>query len=557
MRLKRLLLSIVFLLIFAFVLSACATTAETTEEPTTPPEVMEEPTTPPEVMEEPTTPPEVMEEPTEEPMEEVGGPKRGGVLKHALPAINTFDPAFLGTVQDDQIARYWHDQLVWVDGNLQVDWDRSLATGATPNDDGTVWTFDLRQGVTFHDGRPFTAEDIVFTFDRLRDPEIGAATVGLYENILAIEAVDDHTVQFTLAKPNPDFLTYDLNDYHAHIMDMNTEDYETEWNGTGPFIVESYIPEDRVVMTRNPNYWRMGEDGDALPYLDGLEFIFLSEASAQFEALRGGQVDWINYMSPEFIQPAMDDQSLEVFGKITNFHYVIHMRSDQPPADNVLVRQAIKYATDREGILQLAGLGFGVAGNDSPIGPAFGDFFLDEMPPRDVEKAKDLLAQAGYEDGLEIELTVQDAQIARSIATVWVEQLAEAGITVNIQVVPIGVYYGDGLWLESPFAITDWGPRSSPQPYLALAYVCDAIWNESHFCDEELDALATQAASEMDLDTRTGLFQEISRIFIERGPVIVPYFGQVSLGYRNDVMPGIEWESISTNVDLADVWLDR
>jgi peptide/nickel transport system substrate-binding protein len=555
MRSKRFLFAVVFLLILSFVLAACATATDTPE-PTTPPEVVE-PTKEPVV--EPTKEPVV--EPTEvpvvEPTEAEGGPKRGGVLKHALPAINTFDPAFLATVQDDQVARYWHDQLVWVDGNLQVDWDRSLATGATPNADGTVWTFDLRQNVTFHDGRPMTAEDIVFTFERLSDPEIGAATVGLYENILAIEAVDDHTVQFTLAKPNPDFLTYDLNDYHAHIMDMNTEDYETEWNGTGPFIIETYIPEDRVVMTRNPNYWRMGEDDENLPYLDGLEFIFLSEASAQFEALRGGQVDWINYMSPEFIQPAMDDNSLEVFGKITNFHYVIHMRSDQPPADNVLVRQAIKYATDREGLLQLAGLGFGVAGNDSPIGPAFGDFFLDEMPPRDVEKAKDLLTQAGYEDGLEIELTVQDAQIARSIATVWAEQLAEAGITVNIQVVPIGVYYGDGLWLESPFAITDWGPRSSPQPYLGLAYVCGAIWNESHFCDEELDELATQAASEMDPVKRTELFHEISRIFIERGPVIVPYFGQVSLGYRANVMPGIEWESISTNVDLADVWLDE
>lgn len=486
-----------------------------------------------------------------------GGPKRGGVLKHALPPITTLDPAFLTSVSDDQIGRYWSDFLVYVDENLQPDWDRSIATGYEVNEDGTVWTFPIRQNVTFHNGRPLVAEDVVFTFNRLRDPAVGAATAPLYANITNIEAVDDHTVRFTLEKPNPDFITYDLNDYHALIMDRETEDFATTWNGTGPFMIESYLPEDRLIMTRNPNYWMTGEDGQSLPYLDGLEFIFLSEPSAQVEALRGGQVHWINYVSPEFVDTLEADPNVEMHRKVTNFAYIIRMRSDQPPFDDVRVRQAVKAATDHQELFDVVALGYGAVGHDTPFGPAMGDFYLDiPDPAQDVEKAKALLAEAGYADGLEFELTTQDALAVRSIATVWAEQLAEAGITVNIQVVPIGTYYGD-LWLEAPVAITDWGPRVSPQPYLLLAYMCNAEWNESHWCDPELDELALQAGSELDHQKRVELYHQIQEIFIERGPIVTPYFGQNMLAYRSTVEPGLESGAISTAVELRHVWLNE
>lgn len=485
--------------------------------------------------------------------------KRGGVLRHALPAIVTLDPAFLSTVQDDQIARYWTDFLVWINSDYEVDWDRSVATGVEISEDGLTYTFSIREGITFHDGRPMTSADIKYTFDRLRDPDVGSAVVGLYSNIVSIETPDDYTVVFTLANTNPDFILYDLNDYHAHIMDINTTDFQTQWNGTGPFMIESYLPEDRLVMVRNPNWWRMGEDGESLPYLDGLEFIFLSDATAQYEALRSGQVDWINYLAPEFVDPINGNSDLRLFGKATNFHYVIRMRSDEGhPAADPLVRKALMLATDRQAILDLAALGQGVVGNDTPIGPAFGAFHLDVIPQRDVAAAKALLAEAGYPDGLTIELAAQDAQIVLNIATVWAEQLAEAGVTVNIQVTPIGVYYGaENVWMEADFAITDWGPRQSPQPYLDLAYVCDAPWGESHFCDPALDELAAKTATELDVVKRGEYFRAISAIFQDRGPIIVPYFGQVALGYRNSVMPGLEWESISTAVDLSEVWLSK
>lgn len=548
----------ILLAVLALVVSACGPAQEPAEETVPveePTEVSEEPA---EEEAEPTEEPAEEEvEPTEEPVAE-GGPVRGGVLKHALPPLNSLDPAFLSSVSDDQIGRYWHDFLVYVDETSEPIWERSIATGYEVNEEGTVWTFDIRENVTFHDGRPLTAEDIVFTFDRLRDPEVGAATVDLYSNMVDVEAVDDYTVRFTLERPNPDFITYDLNDYHALIMDKETEDFETEWNGTGPFMIEEYIPEDRLVMTRNPNYWMKDDEGESLPYLDGYEFIFLSDPSAQVEALQGGQVHWINYVSPEFVDPLEADPEIIVHTKAANTHYALHMRADQPPTDDVRVRQAIKAATDNQEILDVVGLGYGRVGNNSPIGPAFGDFYLEGSPPeRDLERAQQLLAEAGYEDGLEIELTTMDVLAARNIATVWAEQLAEAGITVDIQVIPVGTYYGDGVWLECQFGITDWGARNSPQPYLQLAYTCNAPWNSAHWCDEELDELARAAGSEMDHEERVELYHEIQRVFADRGPVIVPYFVGNLLAYRDSVKPELKSGAISTDVDVREVWLEE
>ena len=136
-----------------------------------------------------------------------------------------------------------------------------------------------------------------------------------------------------------------------------------------------------------------------------------------------------------------------------------------------------------------------------------------------------MLAEAGYPDGLTIEIACQDRTPIPAICAIWKEQLAEAGVTVEIQLVPTDVYYGaDNIWLEADFGITDWGSRPYPQPYLDLAYVCGAEWNEGHWCDEEMDELSAQAAKEMDPAKRVELYHQIQRIFQEHGPIILTFF---------------------------------
>jgi len=525
-------------------LAACAPkpTAEPTKVPVVPTEAPAEPTA------------------TSVPPTEVAeiGPKRGGILKHAVhPSSGNFDPAFLSNVADDEIAQQFHDKFVYLDDDAQPDPDRSLAMGWESNEDGTVWIFELREGVTFHNGKDLTAKDVVFTYNRLCDPDIGAPTVSLYANIKEIEALDDYHIRFTLETTNPD-LPLDLGEPYGTVVDSDVEDFTTNFNGTGPFMIETYLLEDRIVFKRNPNYWMADEGGHSLPYLDGMEFIFLAEASAQVEALRGGQVHWINYLPPEYVETIEADPDIEIAVKTGNFHYVIHMRSDRPPANDNRVRQALKLATDRSALLESAALGYGVSGRDTPIGPVYGDYYLDvPEPKRDIEKAKALLAEAGYPDGLEIELVTPEIGSVPGIATVWKEQIAEAGITANVRLSPIDFYYGSGEWLECDFGITDWAGRSYPQIYLQLAYQSESSWNESHFQDEELDMLIKAAGQEMDHARRVELYHEIQEIFIERGPIIVPFFMDSMLAYRSDVKPGITMPFLAAIVDLRRVWLEE
>lgn len=484
--------------------------------------------------------------------------KHGGILRSAYYAPGNMDPAFFGTVSDDWMGKFWGDFLVYIDEQNAPDPSRSLAESWEADENAMLWQFNLRQNVVFHDGKEMTASDVKFTFDRLRDPDVGAATVGLYSNIVEISTPDDYTVVFELADPNPDFL-FDLFDYHAIIVDADNDNFATNWNGTGPFMITSYSPEDRIVFDRNPNYWMNDAAGNPLPYLDGVEIIFLAESSAQVEALRGGQIDYLIYLPTEFISMLEADPDIVVLQAPSNTSYVLRMRSDEGPASDVRVRQALKLGTDRSAILEGAVEGLGTTGRDTPIGPAYGDFYLDVPEPvRDVEAAKALLAEAGYGDGLDIVITTQESSPVPAIATIWKEQMAEIGVNVDIQLVPSDVYYGaDNMWLEVPFGITDWGARPSPQPYLDLAYVCDAQWNESHWCDPELDELAALAAKEMDREERIRLYHEIQEIFIERGPIIIPFFINNLWGASADLQ-GLEPTSIlGTAMDMRSVHFER
>jgi peptide/nickel transport system substrate-binding protein len=527
---------LVLVIVFSILLSACGTPTPTVA---TQPVATEKPVPPPA---------------TETP---AVSSKYGGVLRHGTQPVTNIDPAFLGSIPDDEVARQWHDFLVFIGENNEPDPARSVAERWEYSEDGLTWTFKLRQGILFHDGKEMTSADVKFTFDRLRDPKVGAATVALYANIVAIEAPDAYTVVFKLTNPNPDFLK-DLGDYHGLIVDAAGTDFATQWNGTGPFIIESYTPEDRIVFKRNPNYWMKDADGNQLPYLDGMEFIFIPDSTAQVEALRGGQIDFLIYLPSEYV-PVLESDGLVVYQSPSNTAYVLHMRSDRAPANDNKVRQALKLATDTEAILQGAFQGLGVAGTDTPFGPIYGEFFLDEPnPARDPAKARELLAEAGYSDGLTIEITCQDRSPVPSICTIWKEQLAEAGVTVNINLVPTDVYYGaDNLWLEADFAVTDWGSRPYPQPYLDLAYTCDAEWNESHWCDEELDQLAAQAAKELDPAKRIALYHQIQRIFKERGPIILTFFVNNLWGVAANVKGFTPTMGLGTSVDLRHVYFEK
>ncbi len=457
------------------------------------------------------------------------------------------DPAFASSDVEIAILNAVYDYLVDIDAANNV--QPRLATSWEISEDGLTYTFTLAPNVTFHDGSALTATDVVWTFDRLRDSASELPTVSLYSNIASVTAADDQTVVFTLTQTNPFFL-FDLSDNHALIVKAETED-PADFNGSGPFTVVNYSAESRIELEANPDYFIEGKPG-----VDALQIIFFSDQTAAVDAIRGGQLDLLMRMPTPLFQTLQDTPGLVTQNIPTNGFDLVRLRSDQEPGNDPRVIQAFKLATDRQAIVDIVTLGLSAPGKDSPIGPTFQNWFATdlEVPARDPEAARALLAEAGYPDGLQLDLHTPDTGDRPDLAVVLKEQWAEAGIDVNVIVEPESVYYGDDGWLEVPLGITGWGHRPYPQFYFDVMLTCDAIWNESHFCDEGFDQLVQTAGTTLDEDERSQAYAEIQSILLERGPVIVPYFFP-QLGAIHERFEGFEMKAFPGRTDLAAIHL--
>ncbi len=537
----------VLLIISVILLQACSGTAAT---PTPAPVQTEapQPTQPEPTAAPPTTEaPQATEPPAPEPTATTppAAAARQGDFRVAMQPLVQIDPALVSSDPEVFFANHVYDYLVDVTPQNTI--APRLATDWKVSDDGLTYVFTLAEGVTFHDSSALSANDVVWTFNRLKDPSLGSPTADLYANITNIEATGDLEVTFTLETPNPFFL-YDLSDNHALVLKADTTDF-SKFNGTGPFVVTNYSPEDRMVMQANENYFVAGE-----PKLSGLELIFFNDQTAQADALRSGQVDLVMALGTDLYNSLKDDANLNLLDVPTNQFDLVRLRSDRAPGNDPNVIQAFKLATDREAVYQLVQQGFGRIGRDSPIGPLYTQYYSEDtpIPARDVAKARDLLTQAGYPDGLKIDMHTPDTGDRPNLAVVLKEQWAEAGIDVNVIVEPESVYYGDNGWLDVDLGITGWGSRPYPQFYLDVMLVTGAKWNESHFSDPEFDQLAMVAGTSMDEQARVQAYKDMQRILIERGPIIIPYF-YTQLAAISNQFQGFELKSFSGRSDVRTV----
>ena len=464
---------------------------------------------------------------------------RGGVLRYASQETTNIDPAVASTGPDYQVVRQIYDYLVELDADFKL---QPALAESWETTDAKTWTLKLRQGVVFHDGTPFTSADAIYTFDRLKDPNTGSPLVDVFANIDSMEAVDDYTLVINLKKVNAEF-ALGLTQFQAA---MVPEGFNSKSKpcGTGPFMLDSLEPQIRTVFKANPNYWRKDDNGQKLPYLDGVEIIYIPELVGQVEALRGGEVDFVGGLSYEQVESVKNDPGVKLLTVQTNTHFVIHMRCDRGPSKDPRVRLALRLGTDTVSLAEVLRPGLATAGNGTLVGPTFTNLYLDQPPPYDQQKAKELLSEAGYADGLDITLQAQNAMAVPGMATVWKEQMQKIGVNVNIQVVPQDVYYGDGKnsWLDCDFGITDWGQRASPLMYYQLEYVTGAPWSGTKWSDAEFDAVCEQIQTEVDDLKRADLYRQTQQILIERQPVIILYFEKVAC---------------ATSASLKDVTLDR
>ena len=485
---------------------------------------------------------------TATPTESSAGQDHQGVLRVAMQPIVQTDPAFISSDPEIIFASSIYDYLVDVTPQNTI--APRLAREWTVSEDGKTYVFTLVENATFHDGTLFTAEDVVWTFNRLRDPGVDSPTKDIYSNIDKIEASDQIEVTFTLKEPNPFFL-YDLSDNHALILKANSQDPGSDFIGTGPFKQVSYSPEDRLVVEANEDYFLSDR-----PKLEKVEFIFFNDQIAQVEALRSGQVDLVMLLSADLFNTLIGEQGVIPLRAATNSFDVVRLRSDRAPGDDPRLMEALRLATDRQVIFDLVLQGYGEIGQDTPIGPMYSQYYAEDLqlPARDIDAARQLLADAGYPDGIDFELHTPDTGNRPNLAVVLKDQWADAGIHVDVIVEPESVYYGDEGWLAVDLGITGWGSRPYPQFYLDTMLVCEAKWNESHFCDSELDRLAKIAGTTLNEKERVEAYRQIQELLVERGPILIPYFFS-QLGAISDKFTDFQMKPFPGRSDLSTIRL--
>jgi peptide/nickel transport system substrate-binding protein len=441
--------------------------------------------------------------------------RQAATLRVAWESPATLDPRSVSGDSEISFLNAVYDYL--------IDWDAGsnlvprLAESWEVSDDGLVYTLTLREGATFHDGSPLTVDDVIWTFEWQIADE--GTVANLLSSVESIEAGEGNTVVFTLTETNPDFL-YNLADNKTVILKSGTEDFETAFNGTGPFRVSEYLPGDRAIFVPNEDYW------GTVPSLQTLEFIFFEDQQAGISALQGGVVDVVLRMPNLDYLALSEDAALNAIDIPTNGFDLVRLRADMAPGDNPLVQQAFKLATDRAAIFDSVQLGFGAVGKDSPIGPQFAAYFNTDVnvPERDPAAARALLEEAGHPDGLELTLNVPGGGGRPDFATLLASQWEDAGIRVSIEIQDENSWYAADDWIEAQLSITGWGSRATPQFYFDTMVKSDGVWNEAHWADDEIDALIATAGSSLDQEARINAYKEIQRIMIERGPLIIPYF---------------------------------
>ena len=398
-----------------------------------------------------------------------------------------------------------------LDGRPNAD----LAISWKANKDATVWTFKLREGVKFHDGSSFDSEDVVYSLNRVLDPDSDSPARSAVQMIDKVEATGPLSVKMSLSTSFAD-LPLQLMDYRLRIIPAGSGDtIGTTGIGTGPFKVEKFDAENTSVLVANLDYW------EGAPGVARMEIIGIPDGQARFQALLGGQIDMLrNVTSQQNVMLGNSNKFTIQKVPAGNWRGLV-FRTDVAPFTDVRVRKAVRLAADRQELVDLILGGDGIVACDAPVEP--NDQYRANLScPQDIPGAKKLLAEAGYPNGIDIDIHVSTLEPTwPQLAEAYQQQAAKAGIRVNIVQVPTDGYWKE-VWMKKDVVGTRWNDRSADQAMHEI-YLSTAKWNESFYKDPEFDNLLAAARRELDFKKRRALYVKAQEHLYETAGTLIPY----------------------------------
>ena len=438
-----------------------------------------------------------------------------GTFRHAhnvgFGAQSSLDPASNGRVL--QIIEKIQSRLVRPGRGGKPEPD--LATAWEPNEDGTVWTFHIREGVRFHDGSALDAGDVVYSIKRVIDPDYGSPARAAVKMIEHIEATGPLTVRMRLESTFAD-LPLQLMDPRLRIIPEGSgETVDLSGIGTGPFKVEKFDPDGITVLSAYHDYW------EGPPALARIEVIGVPDAQARLQAFLSGQLDMERGIAP-VLRRALDKSLRYQLLEIPTGNWMgLAFRTDMAPFDDPRVRRALRLVVDRDEMLDLALDGGGVVACDTPVAPN-DQYRADMRCPPDPERARALLAEAGHPDGIDVDIYVSSLDPSWPVIGVaYQEQAAKAGIRVNVVNAAADGYWST-VWMKKPAFTTSWGERPADQA-LNEAFHSSAKWNESHYSNPEFDRLLEAARAELNFAKRRALYIKAQDYLAKTSGTLIPF----------------------------------
>ncbi len=458
-------------------------------------------------------------------------PSKGGHLRVALvhgSSTDSLDPIRLISAHTLILFYSVHSTLTEITPSGEL--IPLLAESYEAGVDSSEWIFKLRSGVTFHNGKSVTSDDVIASINRHRGEESASSMKSFIEGVESITKDGDLVVKFKLNSPSVDFPVI-LSDAVLSILPSKDGKVETFDTGCGPYMLEAFEPGQYSHYKKNPNSY-LSDRG----FADTCELLTIADSTARQNALVTGVVDVIGDVEPTTADLLGRNEDINILNVTSTLHYTFPMRTDLAPFDDNNVRMALKLAMNREEVLSTVLNGYGSLGNDHPISPA-NRYFNSELEQRvyDPEKAKWHLKQAGMEN-LKLELSASDSLYSGCIDTVvlYSEHAKAAGIELVPKKVPDDGYWAD-VWLKHPWCSSYWSGRPTEDWMFTQAYSAESNWNETYWKNDRFNELLVAARSELDEDKRRQMYWEMQAIVRDDGGAVVNAFADHVSAYRNNV----------------------
>jgi peptide/nickel transport system substrate-binding protein len=453
-------------------------------------------------------------------IKDTSSPKKGGNLMLGISGGSTTDssdPAKITGYVSINYGQTWGEKLFEtnpIDNSIAP----VLAQSYDVDEGARVWVLNIRKGVSFHNGKLLDASDVVATLERHSGEETKSGALGIMKGVAKIESSGTHQVTITLHEGNSD-LPYLLTDYHLLIQPNGGLDNPEAAIGTGPYKVDKIEHGVRYKLSKYPNHWRP-EVGHA----DTVEILIMNDQTARAAALRSGKVHIINQVDPKIAKLLDRTQGVSIVNTPSRGYYGFVAHTNKAPYNNTDLQLALKYAVNREEMVDKILHGYGSVGNDFPINDRY-PFFPDDIQQRsyDPDKAAFHFKKSGFSGALALSTSDVAFPGAIDAALLYQQQAKKAGINVQVQREPNDGYWSN-VWNNKAFCAVSWGGRPVQDLMYSVAYLGGADWNDSKWDNSQFNSLLKLARVELDEQKRTALYKEMALLVRNDGGNIIPMF---------------------------------